>query len=572
MAAFKPFETTKMSVEKTIHDWKWLNPQPYDKYSVHPYTRCRVILMNGIENNSVIISHNISRLAANDQAKRALAMIRRSDSQHQQFINWLNPANQTVLETTIGYEQVAVDLTSDLAQNEPDQYFKQVLDFALLEDFDHLFRYGCLLELLEGMDPNQLTGGFTEIKPGRPTVDEHRHPDDERRKPYDKNRATLKTKMNYNTIVSGEQQTMLFYKAHGMQYANPLARGIYTEIAEIEQQHVSQYEDGGDPTETALEKLTLMQICEAYNYFSAMETEVDPRFKKIWEQMYEQEMAHVQACLQLVQMIEGRDLRESLGEDTIEPLIVFHENIDYVNKILASQVDLRPINMEFVPLSKLPRTWASFGYANLVNDEWVPSEVVTEEAERKSKIPAESRQMKPGGADIYERLKQDHLEVKQMLERLNGGDGSAEPTFEQLFQELTAHSRAEEKVLYETLKKQESSKEVALEGYEEHHASDTFLAEMAKGKAGSDEWKAKAKVLMEVVEHHVTDEEGELFQKAREVIDEKQAREMVGRFEKEKESIMRQGVSATKVAKMPASQQKSEKGQAARTTRRKKAA
>ena len=45
-----------------------------------------------------------------------------------------------------------------------------ILDFALLEDFDHLFRYGCLMELLEGKDPNTITQGNTEIKAGRPTA------------------------------------------------------------------------------------------------------------------------------------------------------------------------------------------------------------------------------------------------------------------------------------------------------------------------------------------------------------------------------------------------------------------
>ncbi len=241
MAQFKPFEMDGMPMEEQFMSWNEMVKDPYDKQSVDAYTRTRVILMNGIENNAVLTSHAMERMIEEPEIRRKLALIRRADSQQQQTVNWLNPADQSVLETTIGYEQVAVDLTANLAKNEPDPYVKSVLDFALIEDFDHLYRYGCLLEILEGNDPDSITQGKTEAKPGRPTSIEHRHPDDSMRKHYDKNSADIKTKMNYITIVSGEQQTELFYKSHGYMYPEDLARKLYAEIAEIEEQHVTQY-------------------------------------------------------------------------------------------------------------------------------------------------------------------------------------------------------------------------------------------------------------------------------------------------------------------------------------------
>ena len=95
-------------------------------------------------------------------------MSRRVDAQQQKVVNGLNPGDQTALETTIGYEQVAVDLTAWLARHEPDPMLKQALDFALLEDFDHLYRYANLYELIDGKDAAALTGQLTEIMPGRP--------------------------------------------------------------------------------------------------------------------------------------------------------------------------------------------------------------------------------------------------------------------------------------------------------------------------------------------------------------------------------------------------------------------
>lgn len=84
-----------------------------------------------------------------------------------------------MLEVTIGYEQVAVDLTAILARTEPDKYVKAALDLALLEDFDHLYRYANLIDLVQGKRAEEITGSFTEITVGRPTVAEHHHPKDE---------------------------------------------------------------------------------------------------------------------------------------------------------------------------------------------------------------------------------------------------------------------------------------------------------------------------------------------------------------------------------------------------------
>ncbi len=387
MSEFRPFEMKGRPLEDQIMSWDKMIRPPFNKNEIDAYSRTRVILMNGIENNAVIMSHCLDRMLDNDEIKRQMGLLRRLDSQQQQTVNWLTPADATVLETTIGYEQVAVDLTANLAKNEPDPYFKQVLDFALLEDFDHLFRFGCMLEALEGKEPNQITKGNTEIKPGRPTVVEHRHPYDEMRMHFDAQTASLKTKMNYHTIVSAEQQTMLFYKAHGFQYADEMARKLYAEIAEIEQQHVTQYELVGDPRVSPLEKMAMMELCEAYNYFSCAQTETDPRLKSIWEEFTEMEIEHFKTCNELLQRFEGRDIRDSMKTEVIEPLIVFEPNIDYVNHILETQVQLQPLNMQFVDSDQLPDDWASFAYRDKVNAGSVPSEDVVQRAEREARVP-----------------------------------------------------------------------------------------------------------------------------------------------------------------------------------------
>lgn len=380
MAQFRPFEMDSIPIEEQFMNWKEIVKPPYDKKSVDAYTRTRVILMNGIENASVLMSHAIERMTVDPEIKRQMAAMRRADSMQQQTVDWLNPANQSVIETTLGYEQVAVDLTANLAKNEPDSYVKQTLDFALLEDFDHLYRYSCLYDYIEGGDPESIVQGKTEVKAARPTIGHHRHPDETMRKHYDKDTADIKTKMNYLTIVAGEQQTELFYKTHGNMYSDELARQLYSEIADVEEEHVTLYGLLGDPNETMLEKSALMQLCEAYIYFSCAQTETDPMIKAIWEDFAKMEISHFEGCANLLEKYEGRDIRDIVNADVIEPLVVFESNKEYVNKIIDEQLDLMPSNMEYKRLSELSDQWASFKFQWKVNRAGVPSEEVVGKA------------------------------------------------------------------------------------------------------------------------------------------------------------------------------------------------
>jgi hypothetical protein len=159
-------------------DWKDLAGLPYSKLDVDAFTRVRVILMNGIESEQLRFQHMMAR-CQDGELRRALARIRRQEQHQQTLVNWLNPADQSPLETTIGYEQVAIEVTAHLAQHEPDPYLAQVYRFGLLEDFDHMYRYSALLDRLEGKDASNILQSYTDVRPGRPTAEEHRAPEDD---------------------------------------------------------------------------------------------------------------------------------------------------------------------------------------------------------------------------------------------------------------------------------------------------------------------------------------------------------------------------------------------------------
>lgn len=359
-------------LDRQAFTWRELVQEPYSKLDDDAFTRVRVILMNGIEADAIRFGHALAR-RTNHDLRPALARVRRVEQHQQTMVNWLNPADQTPLETTIGFEQVAIEVTASLAQNEPDAYIKQVLDFGLLEDFDHMYRYAALYDRVEGKDAGYLLQGYTDILPGRPTSVEHRHPEDDIRKHYDRKKASPITKLNSITITAAEQMTHDFYMTIGPMFTDPIARQLYAEIASIEEQHVTQYESMIDPDETMLEQWLLHEATEVYNYWSCMQSESNPRIKKIWERCLDYELGHMHFVGQLFQKHEKRDMAEVLPETLPDP-IGFDSHRKYVRDVLRAQVDLRADGAEFVRGREPERTKK---YREHMNSEGSPSETVS---------------------------------------------------------------------------------------------------------------------------------------------------------------------------------------------------
>jgi hypothetical protein len=297
------------------------------------------------------------------------------EQQQQTTINWLNPADQSVLETTVAYEQVAIDLTAYLARNEPDPYVRETLNFGLLEDFDHLYRYSELLDYIENIDPNTILQGRTEVLPGRPTVDHHNDPVHRLRKHYEKNRALPVSKIHVLTLLSAEQQTYNFYKTAGPLYPQRIARELYAEIGEVEEEHVTQYESLLDPTETHIERQLLHELTEVYNYLHCYAQEPDPRIRQVWEEFLHMELTHAQLWGDALRRYQGVE-PEALFGRTLSVDFRFEENKAYVRAVLDAQRDVRLLGRGFAMASALPADWSSNRYKAEVNRDGVPSEEI----------------------------------------------------------------------------------------------------------------------------------------------------------------------------------------------------
>lgn len=128
--SMNPFNEKPLKMSQDFYSWKELAVKPYNKFEVDPYTRVRIILANGAEFEAVWFSHQFHRHERNNDLRRELALLRRKEQQQQKRIAALKPIGESVLEHTIGYEQLAVDLTAIFAERESNKYVKAAMDFA----------------------------------------------------------------------------------------------------------------------------------------------------------------------------------------------------------------------------------------------------------------------------------------------------------------------------------------------------------------------------------------------------------------------------------------------------------
>ena len=376
--SFNPFNERPEKIDSGFMDWAKMYPRSYDKNDVDPYTKVRCILLNGTEYEATWFSHQFHRHCADNDVRRELALIRKNEQQQQKRIACLKPINETILETTISYEQLAVDLTAILAQREPNAYVKRALDFALLEDFDHLYRYSDLLDMEQGIHAERLVGSYTELTPGRPTIAHHRYGYDDVKRYTDFKTADPITKLNVAIITAAEQQTMNYYMNQAAFYTTDLGRRLYSEIGMVEEQHVTQYGSLMDPNESWLACWLNHEYTECYLYYSCYKDETDPYIKKIWEQHLIMEIAHLHKVAEIMKNVEKREWQSVIPNGDFPELLAFGPQKEYVRSILKNTVTLTATMEDYVTVNALNNDSKFFFFQNVVNKEIesVPSHMV----------------------------------------------------------------------------------------------------------------------------------------------------------------------------------------------------
>jgi hypothetical protein len=138
--------------------------------------------------------------------------------------------------------------------------------------------------------------------------------------------------------------------------------------------------------------------------------------------------------------------------------------------------------------------------------------------------------------DPFELLKKDHKKVSELFAQIEAASGQTKMTiFRQLKNELDVHAHIEESIFYPALEGEPETRDITLEAYEEHKVVKDLLAQLDAATSPDEDWIAKLTVLKENVEHHVEEEEGELFDKANDVLTGDQADQLGNEMQAEKE-------------------------------------
>jgi len=170
-----------------------------------------------------------------------------------------------------------------------------------------------------------------------------------------------------------------------------------------------------------------------------------------------------------------------------------------------------------------------------------------------SKKRSTSKSKRPAGNNAIALLKEDHKRVRQLLEKLESASSRASKSRDSLLtqieDEVKIHTRIEEDIFYPAFKealRKKQDQHLYYEAIEEHHVVDLVLEEFENlnGAADQVQFAAKSKVLKDLIEHHATEEEKQMFPMARKVMGAQQLKELGERLKERKQELSQEMATA----------------------------
>lgn len=355
------------------YTWREMVQPAYSKLDDDVFTRIRVIWISAMDAEAVRFSHACARMNAKLQPE--LASLRRVEQHQQTLVAWLHPPDLAPLERALAQEQAEVEIIATVARTEPDPYLAQVHRFGLLEHVDHLYRLAALLDRLEGQDANTLLQSVSDMVPGRHMSQSHRAPVDDLRRPYDRARAPVQSKLHALVVAALTHQTRALLMAHGPLHADPLTRQLMAELASAEEQHATQADSLMDAREGWLEKWLMHEAAEVWAAWSCVETERNTRIRRVWERLLEEELGHFHAVRAIFEDLERRDAAEVIPA-RLPAALRLEGQRGYIRDVLAREHDLHAVGIDIVPAGQVPPDSASLEASRGMNADGSPSEAV----------------------------------------------------------------------------------------------------------------------------------------------------------------------------------------------------
>lgn len=142
--------------------------------------------------------------------------------------------------------------------------------------------------------------------------------------------------------------------------------------------------------------------------------------------------------------------------------------------------------------------------------------------------------------DAFELIREDHRKVKELFDRFDNADESAEKReiVQEALKELKMHAAVEEEILYPAIRDQIGDSEMVDKALEEHHLVKTIIPELERMRPDDERYDAKFKVLCESVNHHIEEEESQVLREVESSLD---GEELGTRIEERKQRLLRSG-------------------------------
>lgn len=308
--AFDLFAARGVPVERQELTWRELVQPPYSKLDDDALARVRVVWISSLQASSVRFQHECARHLV--EVREALAAVRRITHKQRILVEGLHPPDLSTIERILVEEQAQEAMLACIAGREPDAQLARWWRMLLLEHVDHMFRWAAVLDRLTGQDAQALLQAHTPLAVGRTTALCHRHPIDDLVQPYVRAHAQVETKLNVLMVAALADHGRDGLAASGFELADPLARQLAAEVGSIEEQHATAARSAADPAETWMERWLLHEAAEVFACWTSVETEREPRLRRIWERLLDHELGHFQLVRALYESMERRDAEEVL--------------------------------------------------------------------------------------------------------------------------------------------------------------------------------------------------------------------------------------------------------------------
>jgi hypothetical protein len=331
--------------------WRDLVQAPYSRLDDDAFTRVRVLFMNAVEAHALHMNQAAS--LSQGGLRMSLAAVSRAEHLQQVAVNDLNPADQSILETTIGYQQAAVELGAAMAQAEPDPFLGKTIRLGMLEDLDHLYRFSALLDRLEGQDANTVLQCYTDIRPGRRGLLADTSEAPVASAPV----VNPMSKVHVNLLLALCCQMRNYCLNAAPTCSDATARLLYAEVATSLEERARALVSFLDPSATWLERWMLMEASEAYAYWSCLKSEENPRIRELWDRFLGFELGHCRLVADHLRTQEGRNADAFLPGSFAEPL-PFRSQRDFIRQCLEKEIGVpsAPEAISFPPSPESART------------------------------------------------------------------------------------------------------------------------------------------------------------------------------------------------------------------------